>query len=168
LLDPGLPAFLRAWRAGELSGSSDGEPLPPPNPELFGAYVDDLLAIDPRALGRRPPDLAALLTDLALGSPAILAARSLSGGASVGDDARRRLGALIAEAFWRLFNRPAVIALLRQLAPATAGAARAAPRRARLHDSVAPDVNTIRCGYAPTSPATRIRAVSTASAAARP
>ena len=27
---------------------------------------------------------------------------------------------LIAEAFWRLFNRPAVIALLRQLAPATA------------------------------------------------
>ena len=41
LLDPGLPAFLRAWRAGELSGSSDGEPLPPPNPELFGAYVDD-------------------------------------------------------------------------------------------------------------------------------
>ena len=115
-----MPAFLRAWRDGELSGSSDGEPLPPPNPELFGAYVDDLLAIDPRALGRRPPDLAELLTDLALGSPAILAARSLSGGASVGDDARRRLGALIAEAFWRLFNRPAVIALLRQLAPATA------------------------------------------------
>ena len=120
LLDPGLPAFLRAWHDGELSGSSDGEPLPPPNPELFGAYVDDLLAIDPRALGRRPPDLAELLTDLALGSPAILAARSLRGGANVRDDARRRLGALIAEAFWRLFNRPAVIALLRQLAPATA------------------------------------------------
>ena len=32
-------------------------------------YVDDLLAIDPRAFGRRPPDLAELLTDLALGSP---------------------------------------------------------------------------------------------------
>lgn len=119
LLDPGLRAFLSAWRDNELSGSSDHEPLPQPNPELFGAYVDDLLAIDPQALGRRPPDLAELLTDLALGSPAILAARSLSGGASVGDDARRRLGALIAEAFWRLFNRPAVIALLRQLAPAT-------------------------------------------------
>ena len=120
LLDPGLPAFLRAWHDGELAGSSDAAPLPQPNPEVFGAYVDDLLAIDPRALGRRPPDLAELLTDLALGSPAILAARSLRGGASVGDDTRRRLGAFIADAFWRLFNRPAVIALLRQLAPATA------------------------------------------------
>ena len=120
LLDPGLPAFLRAWRDGELSGSSDGESLPQPNPDVFGAYVDDLLDIDPRELGRRPPDLAELLTDLALGSPAILAARSLRGGADVGDDTRRRLGAFIADAFWRLFNRPAVIALLRQLAPATA------------------------------------------------
>ena len=120
LLDPGLSGFLRAWRDGELSGSSDGEPLPQPNPDVFGAYVDDLLDIDPRDLGRRPPDLAELLTDLALGSPAILAARSLRGGGSVGDDTRRRLGAFIADAFWRLFNRPAVIALLRQLAPATA------------------------------------------------
>ena len=116
LLDPELRAFLQAWRDGELPGSSDAEPLPQPNPDVFRAYVDELLDIDPRALGRRPPDLAELLTDLALGSPAILAARSLSGG----DDTRRRLGALIAEAFWRLFNRPAVIALLRQLAPATA------------------------------------------------
>ena len=120
LLDPGLPGVLRAWRDEELPGSSDGQPLLPPNPEVFGAYVDELLAIDPRSLGRRPPELAELLTDLALGSPAILAARSLRGGSSVGDDTRRRLAALIAEAFWRLFNRPAVIALLRQLAPATA------------------------------------------------
>ena len=120
LLDPGLPAFLRAWRDNELSGASDNEPLPRPNPEVLGAYIDDLIEIDPESLGRRPADLAELLTDLALGSPAILAARSLQGGANVGDDARRRLGALIAEAFWRLFNRPAVIALLRQLAPATA------------------------------------------------
>ena len=82
-----MPAFLRAWRDGEISGSSDAEPLPQPNPDVFGAYVDDLLDIDLRELGRRPPDLAELLT---------------------------------AEAFWRLFNRPAVIALLRQLAPATA------------------------------------------------
>ena len=120
LLDPELPAFLRAWRDGELHAWSDAEPLPQPNPEIFGLYVDDLLAIDPRDLGRRPPHLAELLTDLALGSPAILATRSLRGGANVGDDTRRRLAALIAGAFWRLFNRPAVIALLRQLAPATA------------------------------------------------
>ena len=120
LLDPELSAFLRAWRDGELHAWSDGEPLPQPNPEVFGAYVDDLLAIDPRDLGRRPPHLAELLTDIALGSPAILAARSLRGGANVGDDTRRRLGTVIADAFWRLFNRPAVIALLRQLAPGTA------------------------------------------------
>ena len=123
LLDPGLSGLLRAWRDKELPGSADGKPLLPPNPEVFGAYVDELLAIEPRTLGRlgrRPPDLAELLTDLALGSPAILAARSLRAGASVGDDARRRLGAFIADAFWRLFNRPAVIALVRQLAPATA------------------------------------------------
>ena len=120
LLDPGLSGVLRAWRDEELPGSPDGKPLLPPNPEVFGAYVDDLLAIDPRSLGRRPPELEELLTDLALGAPAILAARSLSGVANVGDGTRRRLGVLIADAFWRLFNRPAVIALLRQLAPATA------------------------------------------------
>ena len=120
LLDPELPAFLRAWRGDELHASSDDEPLPQPNREVFGAYVDDLLAIEPRDLGRRPAHLAELLTDVALGSPAILAARSLRGGANAGDDTRRRLGTGIADAFWHLFNRPAVIALLRQLAPATA------------------------------------------------
>ena len=51
--------------------------------------------------------------------PAILAARSLRAG-SITDDTRRRLAAGIADAFWRLFNRPAVIALLRQLAAGTA------------------------------------------------
>ena len=84
--------------------------------DVFGAYVDDLLAVDLQSLGRRPSDLAALLTDLALGSPAILAAPGLRGRSGVGDDARRRLAALIADAFWRLFNRPAVISLPRQLA----------------------------------------------------
>ena len=120
LLDPELPAFLRAWRDDEVRAWSDNEPLPQPNPDLFGAYVDDLLAVDLQSLGRRPPDLAEHLTDLALGSPAILAARSLRGGSEVGDHTRRRLAALIAEAFWRLFNRPAVISLLRQLAAGTA------------------------------------------------
>ena len=122
VLDPDLPAFLRAWRDGELAGASDNEPLPQPNPDVFGAYVDDLLAVDLQSLGRRPPDLAELLTDLALGSPAILAARSLRGGSEVGDDTRRRLAALIADGFWRLFNRPAVISLLRQIAAGTAAA----------------------------------------------
>ena len=43
-----------------------------------------------------------------------------SGGSGVGDDRRRWLATLIADAFWRLFNRPAVISLLRQLAAGTA------------------------------------------------
>ena len=105
-------------RQGAVSAGWTAGPLP--QPDVFGAYVDHLLAVDPQSLGRRPLDLAALLTDLALGSPAILAARSLSGGSEVGDDTRRRLAALIAEAFWRLFNRPAVITLLRHLAAGTA------------------------------------------------
>ena len=119
LLDPELPAFLRAWRDRELPAGSNNKPLPQPNPEVFGAYVDDLLAVDLQSLGRRPPDLAELLTDVALGAPAILAARSLRGGNHIGDDTRRRFAVLIAEAFWRLFNRPAVITLLRQLASGT-------------------------------------------------
>ena len=120
LLDPELRAFLRTWRNGELSVGPDNEPLPQPNPEVFGAYVDDLLAINPQSLGRRPPDLAELLTDVTLGSPAILAARSLRGGSEIDNDTRRRLAVLVAQAFWRLFNRPAVITLLRQLAAKTA------------------------------------------------
>ena len=120
LLDPELRTFLRAWRDGELQAWSDDEPLPQPNPELFRGYVDELLAIEPRALGRRPPGLADLLTEVALGSPVILASRCLKSPADTSDDARRRLAVRIANAFWHLFNRPAVIALLRQLATGSA------------------------------------------------
>ena len=84
--------------------------------------------------------LAALLTDLARGPPATTRAagwgpdrrrvlaplqpadisllRQLA--AETAADTRRRLAALIADAFWRLFNRPAVISLLRQLPAGTA------------------------------------------------
>ena len=120
LLDPELRTFLRAWRDGELHGWFDDEPLPKPNPALFRAYVDDLLAVDLQALGRRPPGLAELLTEVALGSPVILASRCLRSPADTSDDARRRLAVRIADAFWHLFNRPAVIALLRQLGTGSA------------------------------------------------
>ena len=120
LLDPELPAFLHTWRDGELSAGPDNEPLPQPNPEVFGGYINDLLTFDLQSLGRRPPNLADLLTDVALGSPAILAARSLRSGNHVGDNTRRWFAVRIAEAFWRLFNRPAVITLLRQLPAGTA------------------------------------------------
>ena len=127
LLDPGLPAFLEAWRDGKLQAWSEDKPFPQPNPEVFRAYIDDMLAIEPTALGRRPPGLADLLTEVALGSPAILASRCLRAPAEIADGARRRLAVGIADAFWHLFNRPAVIALLRQLAahPTVAGDERA-------------------------------------------
>ncbi len=125
LLDTELAAFLRDWRDDRLRGWSDDEPLPQPNPEFFGAYVEDMLAVDPRTLGRRPPDLAERLTDLALGSPAVLASRCLGSRADIGGDTRRRLAVAIAYAFWSLFNQPAVISLIRQL---DAGQTRSPPR----------------------------------------
>ena len=106
LLDPGLRDFLQEWR--------DDEGLPHPNPEQFGDYVNDLLALDLDSLGRRPTGLLDLLTDLALGSPGVLAVRSL-GMSNLETNTRRRLAVGIAEAFWHLFNRPAAIALLTRL-----------------------------------------------------
>ena len=112
LLDPELQGLLRMWR--------DGGSLPIPNPEVFSAYIDDLLAIEPDSLGRRPPNLAELLTDVALGSPAIVAARCLRSLGGLDAGLRRRLAVRIADAFWSLFNQPAVICLIRQ---ATTGGA---------------------------------------------
>ena len=123
ILDPALRPFLQAWRNGELQAFSDGTLLPKPNPELFNDYVDDLLDLPLDRLGRRPPGLVDLLTEIALGSPAILALRCLRASCGAGDDTRRRLAVMIADAFWSLFNQPAVIALIRQLA-AESGALR--------------------------------------------
>ena len=69
----------------------------------------------PASLGRRPDDLPELVTELALGAPGILAARTLAA-AGLDDTERRRQAAQLAYSFWKLFNRPAVIRLLQQLA----------------------------------------------------
>ena len=108
LLDPELQGLLRMWR-------DDGS-LPIPNPEVFSAYIDDLLSLDRGSLGRRPPRLAELLTEVALGSPAVLAARCLHSPGGLDAGKRRRLAVRIADAFWSLFNQPAVICLMRQVA----------------------------------------------------
>ncbi len=114
LLDPGLRGFLEQWRRGVLSGLRDSDPLAKPNPELFDSYLDDLLELDADRLGRRPPHLAELVTEAALGSPAVLATRALGAFSSgVTNTTRRRLAVSVAEAFWSLFNRPAVISMLR-------------------------------------------------------
>ena len=141
---PGLGSLVRGL-ADKLAGmnSHTGEPdhreiadweIEPPihherprrqrdsNPGVVDAYLGDLQRVKASTLGRRPPDLVDLLTEVALGSPAILAARCLRP-AVHDDNVRRRLAAHVAGAFWRLFNQPAVISLLRQLAAET-GAAR--------------------------------------------
>ncbi len=115
LLDPRLRRFLEAWRDGRIPAVAGDGPLPRPNPELFGAYVNDLLDLKLEELGRRPPGLVDLLTEVALGSPAILVLRSLNASPDLGWFARRRLAVTVADAFWSLFNQPAVISLLRQL-----------------------------------------------------
>ena len=113
LLDPGLRSFLVTWTHGELT-ASDGGPLERPNPDQFDAHVAELLALDSEDLGRRPPDLVDLLTEATLGSPAILAVRTLRS-FGVAESACRRYAAEIALAFWHLFNQPAVISMIRVL-----------------------------------------------------
>jgi len=111
LLDPGIDSFLQAWR------DEDVDPNAPTRPDsvAFSGHIDDLLALDPAELGRRPGDLAELVTELALGAPGILAARSLVA-AGLDDSERRKQAAQLAYSFWKLFNRPAVIRLLKQVA----------------------------------------------------
>jgi hypothetical protein len=110
LLDPSLRDFVETWQAGE-------DDLPMPNPEILPEYLQDLLDVDISSLGRRPDDLADVLTEVALGSPAVVAARTIAA-SGVDDDSRRQNALRIADAFWKLFNRPAVICLLDQLASA--------------------------------------------------
>ena len=112
LLDQELREFLGSWR--------DDDTLHP-HREVFAAYLDDLLAIEPNELGRRPPHLADLLTEVALGSPAILASRSLIAPVGMSAGVRRRLAVKISLAFWSLFNQPAVVCLLRQLGAGVEG-----------------------------------------------
>ena len=115
LLDPDLRTFLQDWRDDTIAVPEGLDPLPRPNPELFGVYVDDLLDLKADQLGRRPPGLAELMTEVALGSPSIQALRS-NATTKLEDATRRTLAVTIAYAFWNLFNQPAVISLLRQLA----------------------------------------------------
>jgi len=114
LLDPDLRPFLEQWRDADAGEDGAAGDLPKPNPEVMPGYLDDLLELDPDDLGRRPDGLADLVTDIALGAPGVLAARTLAQ-AGLGDTARRALSVQLANAFWKLFNRPAVIKLLQQL-----------------------------------------------------
>ena len=118
VLDPTLYTFLQTWRDGGFS-AQENETEPQRGQRIFNEHIDDLLGLEPCQLGRRPPGLADLLTEVALGSPAILTLRALRASSGVGDDTRRRLATELAEAFWSLFNQPAVISMIRRLASET-------------------------------------------------
>lgn len=124
LLDDGLRGFLAEWRDdpghGNERWNNSNTKVLPPSTDHFRSYLDDLLNLDVSELGRRPDSLSQLLRDVALGSPAIVAARTLRK-EGVTEGVRRRSAVRIADAFWHLFNRPAVIALLDQLYGATHG-----------------------------------------------
>ena len=122
LLDPSLREFIEIWR-NDLSRRPKDASLPCPNRDVLPTYLDDLLEIDPATIGRRPDSLADLMTDVALGSPATLAARTLAP-SRISDIDRCRGALKIADGFWRVFNRPAVISLLKQLFVGDQGASR--------------------------------------------
>ena len=107
LLDPALKTLLNSWKNLHL---------PLHDSIHVQGYLEDFLNIEAEDLGRRPKGLLNLLTDMALGSPAIVAARGCTTYEESADcGIKRKAGAQIAGAFWHLFNRPAVTYLLRSL-----------------------------------------------------
>ena len=116
VLDGGLRSFLQRWKSGEFDHLDERDYGKSDKPDHFSDYLDDLIDFDVSQLGRRPRDLVDTLTDVALGSPAVLIARTLRA-FGVSDSTRRTLAFELAGAFRKLFNRPAVISLLRSLAP---------------------------------------------------
>lgn len=113
--------FLESW---SLEVSAAGEE----SLETEGAGGDDtrfaehvgllrkVLAGEER-LGRKPDELAEVVTELALGAPGILAARSLAAtGCSEPVDAvvRQRGAAMVAEGFRTLFNQPTAMGVVRR------------------------------------------------------
>jgi len=88
----------RAWRGDDVAESRQ-----------LAAHVEAVIAVarGRRALGRRPRDLAEVLADLALGSPAVAALRALTrSGASFHDGDVRDAAARVAWGFRSLFSNP--------------------------------------------------------------
>ena len=108
VLEPELRDFFRYW--AQASDQDTGKP----NSETLPHYLKDLANLDPGELGRPPAGLVDLLVDVALGSPGVVAARTLAT-VKLGERHRRARATQIAHAFWKLFNQPAVTCLLDQL-----------------------------------------------------
>ncbi|MCK8514980.1 helicase [Methylonatrum kenyense] len=111
IIDSGLGRFLDQWR------DKKDDQVGRPNPDTFPRYMQDLkleMDLERNPLGRQPDGLVDLMTDVALGAPGVIATRTL-GSAGLPDDERRARATQLAQAFWNLFNRPAVISLLEGL-----------------------------------------------------
>ena len=108
ILDPGLRDFLEHW------ASADDGAVGRPGSGAFPDYLRDLQDVDLENLGRQPEGLVDLLTDVAMGAPGIIATRTLAP-AGLSDRERRSQATRLAEAYWHLFNRPAVTSLLEQM-----------------------------------------------------
>jgi hypothetical protein len=101
-------ADMRTW------GSADDED----GATAFARHVRELQELNASTLGRRPADLVEVVADLALAGPGVCALRALArvtGGRSVWSDSDLRWSA--ADVSWglrSLFNRPEIMALVRQ------------------------------------------------------
>jgi hypothetical protein len=112
-----LRLLLEKWDASDTTDEAyeDAQQteLPETGTRGLRAHLDEALKVlnGEIQLGPKPENLVESLTDLALGSPAILTARALhSKGA--GALARRRAGVRVANGFRKLFNQPPVMLML--------------------------------------------------------
>jgi hypothetical protein len=112
-------AFLESWMLERLVEGGEGEDEAGRDEgsqfRRHAAEALDLIEGKTR-LGRKPADLVGVVSELALGAPGILAARSLRC-VGAGDEARRRAAARVGEGFRSLFNQPAATALIRREMP---------------------------------------------------
>ena len=107
LLDPGLRGFLERWRAGRLE-------LECPYLDAFELVATELIETPVEALGARPAGLEEIAVSLALGAPAVLAARTAA--ATTRDpESRRLLAARIAASFWPMFNGRTAVKLVERV-----------------------------------------------------
>lgn len=118
LLDRRYPG-VEGWRRGDFSAIYDEDEVDDGDgvDTGFEAHVAELhrLADGELTLGSFPEDLADILVDVALGSPAVCAARALRRLTNLAADEPALLGAAarVARGFRTLFNVPETMALLR-------------------------------------------------------
>lgn len=117
--DESLPALLDTWdepddEETDADVSAAGSAPSARKDRALRVHLEEALRVlrGEAKLGAFPPTLTDVLTELALGGPAILAARALAP-FGVGPAARRQAAVRVANGFRKLFNQPPVIRMLR-------------------------------------------------------